>query len=187
MLIILEGADGTGKTCLAQSLTAHIKKLYPNDPITYLHKGPPKHDWMNEYCKPITEWYHPTNSRHLILDRWHWGERVWPAIFGRESIMDDYAWKFTEDLIRRNGGVVIHCHQHIETQQEVMRARGEDIPDFDQLMRVMDAYDRIKLETRLPVYRYRWQSSNVPALINHAQAHQFRAAKNCYVTTGART
>jgi thymidylate kinase len=81
-IIILEGLDGTGKSTLASRL---YKSL--STPLAILHAGPPVATTLiREYVWPLGI---ASNGYVVICDRWHLGERVWPEIFDRESLMPD--------------------------------------------------------------------------------------------------
>lgn len=75
--IIIEGADGTGKSTLARK--------FADAGFTYIHADKPRtKSWLEEYVRPIDE-LERRNERG-VLDRWHVGEMVWPRVFGRESL-----------------------------------------------------------------------------------------------------
>ena len=83
-IIILEGLDGTGKSTLA----ARLYQMLPA-PVALLHAGPPVVTTpMREYVWPLGI---GASGYVVICDRWHLGERVWPGIFGRESLIPDVA------------------------------------------------------------------------------------------------
>lgn len=74
MIIIIEGTDGVGKTTIAKAMAEKLG-------YEYRHTGPPTQEtWQDEYLYPLV------TMRHVVLDRWHVGEMVWPAIFRRESL-----------------------------------------------------------------------------------------------------
>lgn len=74
--VILEGSDGTGKSTLA----GVYAKLHGYDVI---HKSAPTTKFFD------TEYYFPLlKGSKAVLDRWHIGEAIWPAVFGRESLYD---------------------------------------------------------------------------------------------------
>lgn len=75
MITIIEGSDATGKTTYATKLAEQRNALY-------LHSGKPKAKvWFQEYIHRIV-------SNNMVLDRWHLGELVWPAVYGRMSLFD---------------------------------------------------------------------------------------------------
>jgi len=82
--LIIEGADGTGKSTLA--------KRFESVGFHYIHADKPTtSSWTKEYVEPV----HALSKvkKHIVMDRWHIGEIVWPTLFNRRSIfasMNDY-------------------------------------------------------------------------------------------------
>lgn len=99
MLIILEGPDGAGKSTLAQELAAHLGRT-TSDKVEVWHRGAPTHHPLEEYLLPLLS-YRPGTGHHLILDRWHWGEAVYPKILNRPTQLGDAAWWSIEAYLRR--------------------------------------------------------------------------------------
>lgn len=178
MLIILEGLDCTGKSTLARAIDDRIKRTYVNDHTFHVHKSAPTQSWLDEYAKLVTDNYYPGSRRHLILDRFHWGERVWPAFFGRPSILDEYQWNFTEDLLVRNGAIVIYCKREPALIQRDMEKRGEVPFTYKQIQSLQARYRDVLKLTKLPTYFYEiGHNENVARLVDHAQAHEFRITR----------
>src|ERR687897_2440373 len=84
LLVILEGPDGAGKSTLSRELAASLRAAYPADSISEFHKGPPHHHPLVEYEQPLFH-YRPGTGRHIICDRWHVGEAVYPEVLGRAT------------------------------------------------------------------------------------------------------
>lgn len=136
MLIILEGPDGSGKTTLAQELASHLSRT-TSDKVEVWHAGPPTRHPLDEYLTPVTT-YRPGTGYHLILDRWHWGERVYPRVLGRPSELDDAIWWSIEAYLRRLGALVVLCdwrshHDYLDVYRE---RRLDGTPDFWQLTKL---------------------------------------------------
>lgn len=180
MLFILEGLDATGKTTLARNITAHIKKVHPHDQVIYMHKKAPKPGatWASEYGRPITEWYAPGDGRHLILDRFHLGELVWPHIFERPMLFDDESFDAVDTLIRRCGGIVIYCFRDHELIQQTMRDRGEEVFSLEQLKKIELLFHGALQRSCLPYYYTSIEEpTSIAKLVDHAYAHEFPTAK----------
>lgn len=81
-VVILEGLDATGKS----SVAAAVYKALPA-PVALLHAGPPTVTTaIREYVFPLGL---ASSGYVIICDRWHLGERVWPELFERESLLPD--------------------------------------------------------------------------------------------------
>lgn len=180
MLFILEGLDATGKTTLARDITAHIKKAHPNDRVIYRHSKAPKPGatWASEYGRPITEWYRPGCGHHLILDRFHLGELVWPHFFERPMLFDDESFEVVDSLIRRNGGIVVYCFRDHDLIRETMKSRGEEVYSLKQL-RDLELLFHGALQKSSLAYYYTSieEPTSIAKLVDHAQAHEFQVTK----------
>lgn len=105
MLIVIEGPDGAGKTHLANELcTRMIKRLPIPSEVRVLHKGPPFRHPLDEYVTPLLH-YRITND-HLICDRWHLGEAVYPRVLARETQWDVAVGRYIELFLRSRGASV---------------------------------------------------------------------------------
>lgn len=84
-LVVIEGIDRTGKSTLADELVARLRKA-TNRGARIVHSEAPspqsRRSLLNEYLTPLLE-YRP-GKQHLIFDRAHVGEAVWPKLFARK-------------------------------------------------------------------------------------------------------
>lgn len=125
MLIILEGPDGAGKSTLAQV----IERELHDDTLASVEvwrKGPPTRHPLDEYEVPLLE-YRPGLDRHLILDRWHWGERVYPDVLNRSTELDDAMWLHVELFLRSRGAYVVHVDASSAELKRRVTERGDDL------------------------------------------------------------
>lgn len=84
MITILEGTDATGKS-------SHADWLGRKTSGRVVHAGIPQHStWFAEYIKPVQQHMESSPDVPLILDRWHLGEMVWPAVFHRKSLFTSF-------------------------------------------------------------------------------------------------
>lgn len=126
MLIILEGPDGAGKTTLAERLVTYIAAKFPHDHVDLLHKGPPTQHPLDEYAVPLLG-YRPGGSMHLVLDRWHWGEVIYPKYLARETRMTPEIFTYIEMLIVQKGGVVVNVQHPVDELLMRVSQRGDDL------------------------------------------------------------
>lgn len=147
MLIIIEGPDGAGKTTLAENLRG---VLAARREVHMLKKGPPSSHPLDEYEVPLHA-YRPGSAVDVICDRWHWGERVYPDVLGRRSVLDEPAWLHIEMFLQARGALVVRLAAPLDVLGDRLRERGDDLVRVDQLSAVTIGYDRAHLASRLPV------------------------------------
>lgn len=87
-IILLEGPDLAGKSTLATQLGAD----------TVLRSGPPPRGtcWEHEYVARLFK--APLGNR-VVLDRWHYGELVYPQIIGRHPFMTPMQASYVDRII----------------------------------------------------------------------------------------
>lgn len=131
MLIIIEGPDGAGKSTLAAELTQSITRHMAGESVEYRHTGVPSGHPLDEYLRPLTS-YRPGSQRHVIIDRWHLGESVYPAIRNRATQLTwEVNWAI-EAYLRRLGALLVLCHQS-RAEYERVFAEPDRVADRWQL------------------------------------------------------
>lgn len=148
MIIIYEGADGVGKTT-AVSLT--IEQLHEEGGAHVLHRGPPMKHPLVEYTADL-EWLQREHAaRHVVCDRWHWGELIYGPIFRGGTSFTSAAWAAVNEYLASVGAII--CF--IDDQESVVRKRLEDRGDDehvlehlgDILMKYRDLYEAHRVGT----------------------------------------
>lgn len=157
MLIILEGPDGGGKTYLAGQLHAAIRDAHPADDVRHLHAKAPTRHPLDEYLRPLTS-YRPGTGVHYVLDRWNWGEDVYPTVRGRPTQLDEPARWAIEAYLRRLGALVVYCTGYTDSYRDVYAARGESLDQLNELPQVDRLYRVVTRQTLLPWQAFNWQS-----------------------------
>jgi hypothetical protein len=104
-LIILEGPDGAGKTTLARSLVANIQLRDPGSTVELFKCGPPSRHPLDEYVTPLLT-YQPGSKHHVICDRWHLGETVYPDVLNRPTKMTPAILEYIRLFLRSKGAYV---------------------------------------------------------------------------------
>lgn len=133
MLILLDGADGAGKSTLAQRIVEFLNDQRPGETVEVWHRGKPTRHPIDEYVTPLFN-YHPGAKRHIIADRWHWGELVYPKVKSRATKYDESTHAYTELFLRSRGALGVHVwRDHVEIQ-DVFRQRGEFVLTSDELL-----------------------------------------------------
>ena len=83
-LVLLEGLDRTGKSTVAAYFeTLGFEKIHMSAP----KKGTNPDQYLQEMIDLMTS----AATRDIVLDRTHYGELIWPQIYGRKSLLDEDA------------------------------------------------------------------------------------------------
>ena len=86
-LIILEGLDRTGKSSVAQWFEQQGYELIH---MSAPDKAMTKPDYTGpSYLDMMVEMLTSMAGRDIVLDRSHYGELVWPQVYGRKALLDD--------------------------------------------------------------------------------------------------
>lgn len=175
MLIIIEGPDGSGKSTLARDIVKLIEQRNPRHLVELQHTGPPTRHPLDEYLRPLTS-YQPGENRHIVLDRWHIGERVYPYVRGRTTQLDKQSWWSIDRYLRRLGAVVVRCTPPLLENEITLKTRREydhlaELPTVQKLF--TDAY----VACRLPMYTYAWRTGDLELVVEGAAYHEAETAK----------
>lgn len=116
MLILLEGPDGAGKTTLAEKLVNFINSPQVIGSAILHHRGPPSEPTLlEEYLLPLAG-YVPGTGDHVVCDRWHLGELVYPGLLQRSSLADDrLQLQYLQLFLASRGALVIHVDATYDT------------------------------------------------------------------------
>lgn len=123
--IVIEGCDLTGKSTLAQSLKQHYEER--GEQAVVHHYGPPERKTaIEEYIEPYHS-YHPMDPDrpHIIVDRFHVGEAVWPEFFDRRPRMTKTERELIELWLLSRGALAILARRDPE---DLVRAFREADP-----------------------------------------------------------
>jgi len=148
VLIIVEGPDGAGKTTLAGELESRISTS-----VDILHRGPPTSHPLDEYEMPLLN-YRPGYGDTIICDRWHWGECVYPSVFGRPTRMDAAAFRHIELFLLSRGAVVVLLDPEAEVLRDRLAARGDLNPTTREVqVSALHGFRRVAGFSMLPILR----------------------------------
>jgi hypothetical protein len=104
MLIIVEGADGAGKSTLCNRIAEEIGGF-----VHRLHRGKLERHPLEEYELDL-DWYAPGSGEHIICDRWHLGEAVYGPKYRGRSEMDSAMMLHIELFLRARGALLVHMY-----------------------------------------------------------------------------
>jgi hypothetical protein len=154
MLIIVEGPDGAGKTTLVGQLTEYIVRT-TSARVMRLHARPPvpPTDSFKEYVQPLMG-YRTTDPFHVICDRWHLGERVYPKILGRETDMTRDIFDRVEMFLESRGAVLVRPYVGAYRLKKRIAERGDDLITPRMIGNIVYGYNHVFRQTRLPVMAY---------------------------------
>jgi len=150
MLIILEGPDCSGKSTLASKLACELEKRFPDNTVTLLHKGPPEVHPLDEYETPLLD-YRPQRGHHIICDRWHWGESVYPTVLNRPTLMDDGVRLHIEMFLRSRGAIIVHVSANDRVLDQCISRRGDDLIEAGKGHQLNELYEIVAMSSLLPI------------------------------------
>lgn len=158
MIVIIEGADCSGKTTLAAALAAHWK-------ITPRHVGPPKdvapfRQYMNA-CRDAVLSAEYTATSMALFDRLHIGERIYgPIVRSIDGLGPNLHFVLEELLTRYFNAVVIACRPPIDVILREWRPRAlagkELLTKPSEILAVIEQYDAFFKSSQLPVIHYNY-------------------------------
>lgn len=113
--IVIEGADGTGKTTLARTLEEYG--------ATYIHCGPPDQEPLYFYLKALRQ-----HEGLVVADRLHIGSQVYGRVFRNGADLDDFSFWLIEGFLTARGAILVHATVS-DNVQHVNLSRGPDDED----------------------------------------------------------
>jgi thymidylate kinase len=138
MLIILEGPDGAGKSTLAREIASQIG-LHAK--VEVLHAGPLTQHPLDAYEVPLAN-YRPS-THHVVCDRWHLGEAVYPAVLHRKTRWDTAVSEHVSMFLQARGACVVVLNPRLEELKTRVRLRGDDLISWEQLEFISNGYHKI--------------------------------------------
>lgn len=174
MLIIVEGPDGAGKSTFVQALRDRLGGRSAGlASVEVLHARPPKDHPLNEYEKPLLR-YLPGVAEHVICDRWHWGESVYPGVLRRQTQYDLAVRRHVELFLRSRGAVVAYLDTPWEVAAARVNVRGDDYVHASQVRALKAEYDLVARRSLLPVWKVRadFGDGDVRAVIEVARFNE---------------
>lgn len=172
MFIILEGPDGAGKSTLARNLTYTLSQRYSTDSVTLLHKGPPTLPSLEEYRAPLYD-YIPGAGNHIVCDRWHVGELVYPPVLGRESDMSLAIFRQIEIFLHWQRAIIVHVTAKPEVLGRRLITRGDALIKNEMLPEILKNYKQALNMSILPVIT----TQSVTLIITRAEVEEGRSTR----------
>lgn len=149
MLIILEGPDCAGKTTLANRLVDALRVGNPADQVTYHHSDVPTRHPVDEYVAPLLD-YRPGTGQHVVCDRWHVGETVYPAVTGRVTRQTPAVAAYVELFLRSRGAIMVYCTASDEHLAACGVARDDEPDVIGRITATTRAFERTVADSLVP-------------------------------------
>lgn len=134
-IIVIEGADGTGKTTLAGVLEKRG--------FEYRHQGPPLNgvNLFQHYADELLS----CRGKKVVMDRLHVGELIYGPVMRGKSLITVEELRLLNRLLFGLGGKVIFCDtDDAVIERNWLRRRGQEyLDDADKLYEVMFQYRRL--------------------------------------------
>jgi hypothetical protein len=172
MLVVVEGADGAGKTTLIGRLQDVLGEAEVR------HKGPPERDPVEEYAVDIQD-YRPGSGRHVLCDRWHWGELVYGPVLRGKTRFTRETFAHVEKVLLARGAVVVHATGDPGILGARLETRGDDLVRREQLPALIDGFHRVHGRSELPCVQVRVDDNSnraINRILDAADASEQRAA-----------
>jgi hypothetical protein len=150
LLIICEGPDCSGKTTLASRLVDALRANHPGDQVTYRHCGVPTEHPVDEYVAPLLD-YRPGTGQHVVCDRFHVGETVYPTVTGRATRQTPAVAAYVELFLRSRGAVLVYCTATDEHLLDCGVARDDRPDELSRIPATTSAFLRAVGESLLPM------------------------------------
>lgn len=181
MLICLEGVDGAGKSTLAAAIKKEIEKAHPEDVVEYIHASQIEGTVYEEYVDRLVN-YTPSSGRHIILDRWHVGERIYGPLYRNSTGFDEFAgsYQWIELFLGSKGARLWNVTQTLEVLKERLAVRGEDYLEDRHVDFVRERFSTFAKESAIFANEVSPNAENVYDIASHiivdAKYAEFRAA-----------
>lgn len=150
-LTIIEGPDCAGKSTLAGRVVDLLRRTYPGEHVEYRHCGVPTQHPLDEYVAPLLD-YRPGTGRHVVCDRWHVGETVYPAVLDRPTDMTDAVRTYVEAFLRSRGARLIYCQASYSHLVDCGVARDDPADEVERVPAVRAAFNHAVARTSLPTH-----------------------------------
>lgn len=141
MIYILEGADGTGKTTLANEIAETKKTSVLHSYFNRAWDIKQHHVDMWKAAKLVAKW------RPVVLDRWAPSEFVYGNVFRKGPGYDvlGYLWEM-EDELKAQNVVWIYCRNDnvVENHLKNIKFRNEMFGDMSSVIEEFDKFVKMK-------------------------------------------
>lgn len=150
MLIIVDGPDCSRKSTLTRLLARYLHGRSDADALDIIHRGPPSTHPLDEYVTPLLD-YRPNVGRHVICDRWHLGELVYPGVIGRPTHLDDAVFRYVELFLQSRGAVLVVITPDEDELRDCLTRRGDDPIELTRVSAIREGFLTAATRSSLPL------------------------------------
>jgi thymidylate kinase len=150
-LIIVEGPDCARKSTLVDALARALRSRVPRPHVRVLHAGPPRAHPLDEYVLPLLSYQTNHAEQHVICDRWHLGELVYPRVLGRPTQLDDPVFRYVELFLQARGAQLVVVTPEVSELRDCLARRGDDLVDDSTIEATREGFVEVATRTRLPL------------------------------------
>lgn len=175
MLILVDGVDCGRKSTLVAQLAERVAQLHASEQVDVWHAGPPVKHPIDEYVTPLLD-YRPLRERHVVCDRWHLGEAVYPQVFSRPTKFDLAVQGHTELFLRSRGALLVHVDASVSDVTDCLTTRGDDYVVPSQASVILQEFRTRASASLLPtivVNGYEVTEDTVSAILQRARVLDF--------------
>jgi hypothetical protein len=147
VFIVIEGADGSGKSSLAKKVVEKLGAATGQAPVQF-HKGKPEEltrRWvLHEYAIDIER--ENFTEKNAVADRWHWGEITYAPLKRPHTCKDEYGllgqagWRWVELFLASRGIAQFWLRQPLDIIVSRVEQRGDDFINAGELRQILDLY-----------------------------------------------
>lgn len=181
-LVLLEGLDRTGKSTVAAYFeTLGFEKIHMS--------APPKGTTPDQYMQEMVDLLQTAATRDIVLDRTHYGELVWPQIYGRKPLLDEEmidALREIEDSVgvqriwMTDDDLKAHWQRCIDNKEPLDKAQFTRARGLYSSMAQKYGFEKVTLQTFIK------QFPDAQAIVDQQNANNLET-KTLQVTNGVTT
>lgn len=153
-LVLLEGLDRTGKSTVASYFESlGFEKIHMSAP----QKGTSSDQYMQEMIDLIQS----AATKDIVLDRTHYGELVWPQIYGRKALLDEDMIEVIREIedavgVQRiwmtDDDIKAHWQRCIDNNEPLDKAQFTRARGLYSSMAVKYGFEKVTLQAFLKQY-----------------------------------
>ena len=153
-LVLLEGLDRTGKSTVA--------KYFESIGFENIHMSAPKKGTTpDQYLQQMIDLISSAATRDIVLDRTHYGELIWPQIFGRKPLLseeDIEALREVEDSVgvqrvwMTDDDLKAHWQRCVDNKEPLDKAQFTRARGLYSTMAAKYGFEKVTLQTFVKQY-----------------------------------